>query len=206
MERPFGDPRLAFEQAGDFFLSTAGQVRPEQWDQPGLGVWSVRDLVGHTSRAFLTVETYLDRPTSEAALAQAADYVVAAQAMYGNPADVAQRGREAGAALGADPVAAVREIAARVRPLVARADDGQLLATPIGGIRLIDYLPTRVFELVVHTLDLATAIGIAAEPPADAARLCLQLAAEVVARSGKATPVLLALSGRGPLPAGFSIM
>jgi uncharacterized protein (TIGR03083 family) len=206
MERASGDPRLAFQQAADFYLATVDRIRAEQWDQPGLGVWSVRDLVGHTSRAFLTVETYLDRPASEAALSQAADYVVAAQAMYGNPADVAQRGREAGAALGADPVAAVHEIAARVLQLVARADDGALLATPMGGIRLIDYLPTRVFELVVHTLDLATAIGVAAEPPTEAAGLCLQLAAEVVARSGKAAPVLLALSGRGPLPAGFSIM
>ena len=60
MERASGDPRLAFEQAADFYLATVDRIRPDQWDQPGLGVWSVRDLVGHTSRAFLTVETYLD--------------------------------------------------------------------------------------------------------------------------------------------------
>jgi len=206
MELTPGGARPAFEQAADFFLAMVEQVQPEQWDRPGLGVWTVRDLVGHTSRAFLTVETYLGRAASEAALARAADYVVAALAAYGNPADVAQRGREAGAALGDHPLAGVRAIAARVRPLVAGADDGQLLATPVGGIRLIDYLPTRVFELVVHTLDLAAALGAPAEPPAQAATVCLQLAAEVVARRGQAAPVLLALSGRRPLPAGFSVI
>ena len=137
--------RLAFDQAATFFIAATESVRPEQWDSPGLGEWSVRDLVGHTSRALLTVETYIGRPAPTVELMTPADYFVAVAASLANPAQVAQRGRDPGAALGQDPIKAVREIAARVLALVATADDAQTLSTPVGGMRLADYLPTRIF-------------------------------------------------------------
>ena len=37
----------------------------------------------------------------------------------------------------------------------------ELLTSIVGGMRLADYLPTRVLELVVHTADLAVALGLA---------------------------------------------
>ena len=40
----------AYEQAAQFFADTVAKVGPNQWDDSALGVWSVRDLVGHTSR------------------------------------------------------------------------------------------------------------------------------------------------------------
>jgi uncharacterized protein (TIGR03083 family) len=201
-----GSVRAAFEQSAAFFLATVERVGPAQWDRPGLGEWSVRDLVGHTGRALLTVESYLGQPAAAVDLPTGADYLVTALAAHGDPAAVAQRGREAGAALGADPTAANRALVARVLSLVATADDTRLVTTPVGGMRLLDYLPTRIFELVVHTLDLAAAIGVAAEPPAAAADVALRLVGEIAVRTGKAAPVLLALTGRGPLPAGFSMM
>ena len=194
MESRLRTTRLAFDEAATFFVAVTESVRPEQWDSPGLGEWSVRDLVGHASRAFLTLETYLGHPATAVELTTPADYIVAAGASLADPAHVAQRGREAGAALGHDPVKAVREIATRVLKLVATADDAQTLSTPVGGIRLSDYLPTRVFELVVHTLDLATAIGAPVEPPTEAARVSLQLAGDVALRTGKGATILLALT------------
>src|SRR3954468_13176357 len=165
MEDAPGSIRPAFEQAAAFFLATIERVEPTQWDRPGLGEWSVRDLVGHTGRAFLTVETYLGQPAAAVDLPTAADYFVTALAAHGDPAAVAQRGREAGAALGPDPTAATRAIVSRVLGLVAAADDSRLVSTPVGGMRLVDYLPTRVFELVVHTLDIASAPRRPAAPP-----------------------------------------
>jgi hypothetical protein len=38
---------------------------------------------------------------------------------------------------------------------VNTASDAVLVSTPVGGMRLIDYLPSRIFELAVHTLDIA---------------------------------------------------
>ena len=200
--------RQAFEQATSYFLSRVESVRPEQWDRPGLGVWTVRDLVGHTTRALLTVESYLEQPAPDTiGLETATDYWLAALASpYAVPEQVAERGRQAGAALGPDPLAAVRQAVERVLPLVARTDDAQLLATPFGGMRLRDYLSTRAFELVVHSLDLATALGQPLEPPAESLSEALALAASLAARRGSGPAVLLALTGRASLPAGFSLL
>jgi hypothetical protein len=71
----------------------------------GLGEWDVRSLAGHTSRALVTVETYLARPASAADLASATGYFRSTRAAAADAAVVA-RGRDAGAALGSDPAGA----------------------------------------------------------------------------------------------------
>ena len=199
--------REAYEQAAALFADTVAQITPEQWQQPGLGVWTVRDLVGHASRALLTVEAYLARPAAQADLARPVDYLLGAQAGLGDPAAVAARGREAGEALGADPVGAVRDIARRVIARVREAPDEVLVSTPVGGMRLIDYLPSRVFELVVHSLDMAAATSIPVTLPETAATVALRLLADLAAlQPGHAASLLLAATGRGPLPAGYNAL
>jgi hypothetical protein len=74
-------------------------------------------------------------------------------------------------------------------------------------MRLIDYLPTRVFELVVHTLDLAAALSLEVSVPESASSITLHLLADLAARQpGKAAPLLLAATGRGPLPGRYSVL
>ena len=73
-------------------------------------------------------------------------------------------------------------------------------------MRCIDYLPSRVFELTIHTLDLAVALSQEIVVPAAAARVTFSLLAELGLQSGQAPPLLLAATGRGPLPAGFSVL
>ena len=48
----------AYTAAVEFFISTASQIRDDQWDAPALGVWVVRDLVGHTARSITRVEEF----------------------------------------------------------------------------------------------------------------------------------------------------
>ena len=100
----------AFRDAGDWYVATVAEVG-DRWAEPGLGEWTVRDLVGHTSRSFLTVEAYLQKPADSVAVESTADYFRATRELAAGP-DVAQRGRDAGAALGDDPAAAVAAIAA----------------------------------------------------------------------------------------------
>lgn len=198
--------REAYEQAARMFVGTVRQVRDDQWPHIALGEWTVRDLVGHTNRALLTVETYLKQPAVVAEIERPVDYFIRASAALADPASVAARGREAGQALGAEPAAAVRETAERVLTAVASAADDARLTTPVGGMRLIDYLPTRVFELTVHTLDIAAAISTPVSVPEGAATLTLHLVADLVAsRPDKVTPLLLAATGRQALPSGFSV-
>ncbi|MEV2276864.1 maleylpyruvate isomerase N-terminal domain-containing protein [Nocardiopsis sp. NPDC049922] len=169
-------------------------------DAPGLGEWSVRDLVGHTSRALSTVASYLGA-TGAVEVASAADYLRAGSTA--DPAAIAERGRAAGVELGVDPAGAVADLVDRVLSRIDEAPDDALVGTPFGVMTLAEYLPTRTFELVVHTCDLAAALGERPVPPAPAARSALHLAGALA--SDRLGEVLLALTGRAPLPVGFSV-
>ncbi|WP_129337333.1 maleylpyruvate isomerase N-terminal domain-containing protein [Cellulomonas endophytica] len=204
--RPVGNVSLqAFADAAEAFVRTVALVG-DRWDAPGLGTWDVRALVGHTGRSLLTVEAYLARPAAAVEVPSATAYYVATSALAAS-AEVEARGRAAGADLGEDPAAAVGVLAARVVPLVAAADGDGLLTTAAGGMRLRDYLPTRTVELVVHTADLALALGLPPDPPPAAAREALAVLAELAVTTGRAGPLLLAATGRpGALPPGFSVL
>src|SRR4051812_33130651 len=152
MRFPWDESGRAFADAASLFVRTAALVG-DRWQEPGLGEWDVRALVGHTSRSLLTVEEYLARPAATVEVPSAPAYYAATSAMAAGPG-VAARGVAAGQALGDDPATAVAGLAARVVPLVERSDGTDLLTTLAGGMRLDDYLPTRTFELAVHTCDL----------------------------------------------------
>ncbi len=198
------ESRRAFADAAEWFVATTALVG-HRWAEPGLGEWDVRALVGHTSRSLLTVEAYLARPAPDVEVPSAAEYFRATRALAAGPA-VAERGREAGAALGHDPSAAVAEIAGRVVPMVGAKDGTELLTTIVGGMRLADYLPTRTFELAVHTADLSAALGLAPAVPPTAAAQALSIVADVAVADGLAGSLLLATTGRMPLPPGFSVL
>lgn len=198
--------RQAYQQAAQFFVDTVAQVQETQWEQPALGEWTIRDLVGHTNRALLTVESYLGTPAATAELQRPVDYFLRARAALADPAAVAARGREAGKALGSAPLAVVRETAQRVLQYIETVPDTALLTTPVGGMRFIDYLPSRVFELTIHTLDLAAALAIAATPPEAAAQVTGTRLIDLALASGMVVPLLRSATGRGPLPSGFSVL
>jgi uncharacterized protein (TIGR03083 family) len=201
------DSRSAYADAAAWFVDTTALVG-DRWSQPGLGEWDVRSLVGHTSRALLTVESYLDRPAGHVDVESALEYFRRGRAAADDTA-VAERGRAAGEALGTDPAAVAGEVAAiadRVLARVERCHGEEVVTTIAGGMRLVDYLPTRTFELVVHTVDLATALGVPAEPPPRPAAQALDLLAGLAVQEGVAARVLRAATGREGLPAGFSVL
>jgi len=204
MRFSWDESRRAFADAAAEFVRTAALVGG-RWQEPGLGQWDVRALVGHTSRSLLTVEAYLAQPATTVEVPSAAAYYAATSAMAAGPG-VAERGVAAGEALGDDPAGAVADIAARVVPLVERTDSSALLTTLAGGMRLEDYLPTRTFELAVHTADLTRALGVPLDVPATAAAQALAIVADLAVADGLAGPLLLAATGRPGLPADYSVL
>src|SRR5918912_3872212 len=104
--------RDAFTEAADYFVATVARVPADAWDRPGLGEWSVRALVGHTSRALLTVETYLAAGAARVAVPSPVEYFLVGLATADHGA-IAERGRQAGAALGDAPAEAVHALAER---------------------------------------------------------------------------------------------
>lgn len=179
-------------------------------DAPGLGEWDVRSLLGHTCRAFTTVEKYLsagaESPTRQPDVDSPADYYRGASAMLADPHQVELRGKDAGRELGDDPAAAAETIAQRVCDLVARTPGHAIVITPVGAMRLDDYLPSRAFELTVHGLDLALATG---QPIPErlqqnignAITLCSQ-----IATAEQAVQLLRGITGRDRLPPDFTVI
>jgi hypothetical protein len=192
-----------FRIAAEHFVDVVRRAQQYPLDGPGLGEWNLRALIGHTARSVLTVETYLDRPAPRVEIESPAEYYEAAQAV--DPAAVVERGRQAGDALGDDPAGFVAAAVSRTLAKLNQPDDYQL-ETVVGGMRLGDYLPTRVFELVTHGLDICRAIGLAMPPPERVLASALALATQISVRRGDGPTVLLAVTGRASLPPGFSVV
>jgi hypothetical protein len=199
------EPWETFAEAAKAFADLVRRIPPDAWDGPGLGEWDLRSLVGHTSRSLITVETYLGQPADLETVPSAAAYYAAIAGV--DPAAVAGRGREAGRALGDDPVAAIHALVPRVLAIVERAGNPLITTAAGGGMRLRAYLPTRTLELVVHGLDIAAVAGLPAPDYSDAvlSEVC-ELAAHAAVLQGRGVELILALTGRKRLPDGFSVV
>ncbi len=194
----------AFREASDWFLSVLGRIEPDQWSSPGLGEWTVLELAAHASRAYTTVVEYLV-PHGEIDVHSAADYFRRAMPDAEVNQAIAERGRREATALGDDRVAAIRGRAEATFAAIEQAPVGSVCASRGGTIALGDYLATRVVELSVHTLDLADAVGLAgAEPPAATARIAVSVLGALASQPSPSV-LLRALTGRVPLPRGFSV-
>lgn len=195
----------SFVSAAEWVSELLGSAPPAAWDGPGLGEWTLRSLAGHTSRALLTVEQYLATPADSEEMTCAEEYYERIDAIpSADPAEVQQRGVDAGVALGSTPGAAFDEISKRVTTGLPGIED-RLIDTLAGGILLSNYLPTRTFELVVHGLDIARATGLRSAPPHACLTRALHLGVSLALRSGQGSHLLLALTGRERI-SGFSVL
>jgi uncharacterized protein (TIGR03083 family) len=185
---------VAFGEACEFFVSTVALVAAGDWERPGIGEWSVRELVAHANRAQTTVVDYIEHP--QAPVAPGSDYF--------SDASISARAKQAVVDLADDPAAAVRAAADAAVGLVGRSGPETPVGMPMATITLAQYLPSRTAELVIHALDVGRAVGQELEVPASALQECLRFVAQ---RAGQKAglDVVLALTGRGSLPDGFSI-
>lgn len=153
------DSTTNYLTAARAFSGLVDRLPADCWALPGLGGWDLHALTGHTSRSLITVSAYLRRPARTQAVATPEEYYLQTTASVAtDAAAVHERGRQAGEALGEDPASVVRSLVADVRRDLDRGDD-PLIDTIVGGMRLSSYLPTRTFELAVHSLDIAAATG-----------------------------------------------
>lgn len=200
-------PVSVFTSAATAFVDQVRAIPDSAWAGPGLGDWDLRALVGHTSRSLTTVSTYLQTTAQHEDIPTPQGYYAAIRPYLQTAGDaVAERGRQAGRDLGADPAATVEQTLGRALADLDGCPDRLIEVIGGLGIRLFTYLPTRVFELVVHGFDIARATGQPYLPPAGALEQATELAVRIAAEIGSADAVLLALTGRAVLPEGFSVV
>ena len=95
-----------------FGAATAGvlvliaEIPVDTWQAPGLGGWTVRELVAHTRRSWTLIGTYLAEPEPGAVdVGTAASYFAMGLVQPGVHAGILARGQDDAAALGHCPVA-----------------------------------------------------------------------------------------------------
>lgn len=194
--------RAAFEDAAVTMLTTINRVQAHQWELPGLGMWTVRELTAHTLRGFTTVEHYLAaEPNVDRVIVDAADYYRIALSDPKVHTAVAERSRAAGAQL-SDPVGEAEATTQRVLALVASTADDDVVNTFFGQMMFIEYLATRVAEVGLHTLDVQRASG----QPTTLRPATSSLVVGLMAELAEPIALLLALTGRGSLPIDFNVL
>ena len=165
--------RATFAAAARTLPDLVDRIPSAAWDGPGLGEWSLRSLVGHTSRSLITVLTYLQQPAERVRVPSAAAYYDFVKGATGaDPAGVTERGRQAGVDLGAQPSITIRALVDDALAALDAVTGDPVIETIAGGMHLDDYLPTRIFELAVHCLDIAAAIDATTDPAGRCARRC----------------------------------
>lgn len=181
------------------------QIRPDHLDRPALGSWNVIELIAHTTRSFTNIEHFLNGYTDNTTrLDSPAAYFRVAFSTPDVHTDIAERARHSAAELGAGITSRSAEMAAGAKHLVATTDDDAELTHWTGIIALVDYLPTRVVELVIHTSDLRSACQLAGEPPATAAAVTLAVLTQLA--SDKPSQLIRALTGRDTLPDDYNLL
>ncbi|WP_250003525.1 maleylpyruvate isomerase N-terminal domain-containing protein [Actinoplanes sp. M2I2] len=266
------DYRRTYRSAAVSFVDLVSRVPADRLDGPGLGKWTLRDLIGHTvSSALEQVPAVLgtasargrtsSASTSSGETSDGSPPPPGSGAPAGEPSflpgSAASSGRSTslpGAASSpgspstfrpapptvnveapegyfafvrdvppelyaaavaasdddarraADLLTSAGDLAGRATQALAAVADDDVVSTPVGGMRVRDWLPTRTFELVVHGSDVAAAAGVpVAFDPAAVSEATL-LAARIAVALGEGPAVLSALTGRTPLPENFSVV
>ena len=192
--------RAAFESSVDVFLAQVVDVAPEQWALPATDAWTVRQLTAHVVRGMAVMGDLLDSgaPPPDELLPDAASYFRSAFALEGIHEGITQRAVEAAAGAPDDLVGWAQQVGAGAIARAAATADDAVVVHFAGSLRFVDYLGTRVTELVLHTFELQEACGRPPDAPAGAVAV---VDGVLLGLADRADPVALALalSGRrGP--------
>ncbi|QIM18560.1 maleylpyruvate isomerase family protein [Leucobacter coleopterorum] len=200
-----------FSQTAEWCADTVSQVPSSAWSAHGLGEWDLRALVGHTSRALSTVTRAITTPAATIELESAEAYFQTASLISGtDPNAVRDRGIAAGDELGDDPATQFRTVLEAALASI-RSVDNPIVTSVAGAMTLSQYLRTRVFELVVHGLDIQTALtptslDAITPPPEAALREALTITQNLAILRGDGQQLLFTLTGRKSLPANYSVL
>ncbi|HET6478596.1 MAG TPA: maleylpyruvate isomerase N-terminal domain-containing protein [Actinoplanes sp.] len=226
------DFRRTYRSAAVAFVDLVSRVPATRLDGPGLGEWTLRELIGHTVGAGLervpavlgsaapSSATSVLSPSSlpGATAARPPSVPVDVETPEGYfafvrdvPAEVyaaavVASGEDARRRAASGSFDAVGDLAGRATQALAAVADDDVVSTPVGGMRVRDWLPTRTFELVVHGSDVAAAAGIPVGFDPAAVSEATLLAARIAVALGEGSIVLSALTGRSSLPGKFSVI
>jgi uncharacterized protein (TIGR03083 family) len=154
--------------------TTLASVGAGDWDRPGLGEWSIAELVAHLIRAVTRIDAYREADATGPVIHDRVSYFQFDMAAAA-PA-IAQRARDE--ALAVPPSALPARFANGWRASArwaAALPGAHVIATARGPMRLDEYVATRVLEVVVHHMDLRSALAMPPGATPAAGRLTMAI-------------------------------
>ncbi len=198
---------ISNEEVWDIFLKCAydfknliEQINESTYAQIALGNWTCISLIGHTLRSIRTVSVYVADPLFdiEPDLKVASDYFGVLDLKNKSLMEqVELRGISEGESIKHDVLGqvetSIKDVITDVSQLSSKAVVKviQDLTIPV-----TEYLKTRIFELTVHSLDIAKAMNLEFKPNDEAIKICIEILIKVAEKSHILPDILLALTGR----------
>ncbi len=140
-------------EAIDLLIGAVDRIPPESWDRPSnMAGWSLRELVGHATGSAAKIVAHLEGGEVSRVPSEPADWLCE------------------------DPPARLRELAARMRDALPRADWDAPRPSPEGQVPLHRALVYPVSDLALHSWDVDRSQGRLVELPDDLLALCRELA------------------------------
>ncbi len=203
------DVMSAFADQGLTVEATLRRLQPRDFDAPGLGEWTVAELIAHLIRGAGLLATYLDVEVpadAEPACDRVAYFAFSAEELDEMSAGVAERSRADARSIGTG--ALVDAFCGSRLRTVERVEDlapDALVHTFRGPMAVAEYAATRVLELTVHHMDLCRALNlpVTSDPSALAVTVGIiegLLDGERPADLSDDTAFVLAATGRDPHP------
>lgn len=150
---------------------------------------------------------YAPRRAQDEELRTPAAYFLAALTVPDAHTAIAQRARREAHEVGDDLAGYCRRLQEQALAVLGETEHGNpIIPSRAGALRLDTFLETRVFELTVHSLDIAAATGINTHLSDGGVRRTLRIACDLALARGIAPTVIRATLGRVPLPSGFSLI
>jgi len=196
-----GPVRAAFSSSARDFTSVVSQIseRGVDWNTQLPSGWTLRTVVGHTSRALRTPGRYLETGAGrDIDTVHPFDYFRGMTSDYSKVEAIVRRAEQSGADLGNDLAASVSDLASSAIASVGAAADDAPVATPSGVMSLLSYLPSRIFVLTTDTADLASTFGLDHEACEACANLALMMSVGIAVEAADAVDALTVLVSSTP--------
>lgn len=190
-----------FVTSAAWLADVVEQVPAASLDNPGLGEWSMHELIAHAMRAITTATDSMQSASdtsSQPSFATAVAYVRTTAAVEDVHAQVAERGRNSAFELPRTDIAdTVRNELANATGLMRHAPLPNVVKCFGGTIPLDEYLRTRILELIVHGRDIQRAnANFSLGTPNDGLRIAIELLHELHPSTGINERELDLLTGR----------
>jgi len=198
-----GSYKTAFFAGISGFVELSSLVKEDQLQCRALGNWDVSALIGHSLRAVSAAKSYAFFGDAPISIATPEEYYLKAicdlpeNEYIARTLAIKERGISAGLSLGNELAAEIKSATDEAVSFLQQANDKDLIKSPFGVMYLETYVPTRTFELALHSLDLARFLEVA--PPkvlSEAISTSWDLAGRIAKGHSKSAELLLFFAGR----------